>query len=113
MRISDWSSDVCSSDLSPCVPAWSGVTIAPTLTGQPSPITAWRWSAKGGPPGHTGTAAWSGCEMSHIRLIRPPLGQNPHPNNHPDRTSDGSGQSVYDSVGLGGCRNIKKNKLKA
>src|SRR3546814_17743672 len=41
MRISDWSSDVCSSDLVPCPPIWRGEAAVP-------PRAAWRPCARPG-----------------------------------------------------------------
>src|SRR3546814_10709557 len=90
MRISDWSSDVCSSDLASRAAAGRRAGL---FRGPPAEPAAASLDARRGPP------------------LRPVLrraavpGHRPH---HGDRKSVGSGKSVSVRVDLGGRRIIKK-----
>src|SRR3546814_17339726 len=91
MRISDWSSDVCSSDL--------------RLLRAPKPRWDWAFSAPSAPPPPAATSAFRGpASPSRHSALRPP--------GRVDRKSVVEGKSVSVRVDHGGRRIIKKKKEK-
>src|SRR3546814_19202433 len=99
MRISDWSSDVCSSDLLPWRIAASG---APVTTEK---FQHWLLNDEG--------ARITTSSISAISAFGTGLSTKPRIERRPtttDRKSVVSGKSVSVRVGLGGSRIIKKKK---
>src|SRR3546814_13190509 len=104
MRISDWSSDVCSSDLWPIAAAARRAPAIPTAT------TGHRGRIDGRPGRPAGAARRSGaCSATPVPADKYlPAARRP---GHPEeRKSVVSGKSVSGRVGLGGDRTIKKKK---
>src|SRR3546814_14975547 len=93
MRIGDWSSDVCSSDLPPC---WSRRR-RPAARPWPSP----------GPQGARPAPCWS----PRGPTAGPATGDRGRRRSREDRKSVVWGKSVSVRVALGGCRYINKTKL--
>src|SRR3546814_14040656 len=116
MRISDWSSDVCSSDLFLLV-------TAPALAeeaGDRAPVTILisidGFRADYLDRGITPTLSRLAAEGAHGAL-RPSFPTKTFPNHYAivpgkDRKSGGSGKSVSGRVVLGGCRISNKKKKK-
>src|SRR3546814_19561158 len=98
MRISDWSSDVCSSDLVPAPNAIASVAIS-----LPSDGRSLRHEL------HLATFYLFGKHFAH-QLQREEVRDGPaeHPALHPDRTSVVKGKSVSERVAHGGRRTRKK-----
>src|SRR3546814_17575376 len=110
MRISDWSSDVCSSDLHRSRPGWreGGQTRSQDRQQRPAdrrhllrrrfrPRRQSAWRAREGPAGRTADAD---------------LWPDRHRRGRPDRTSVVKGKSVSVWVDIGGRSSIKKKKNK-
>src|SRR3546814_16408613 len=110
MRISDWSSDVCSSDLhdgrgrhqhaligEPVGLFIAGIAVVP-FDPAPVDLVSLRGSIERLP--------------QILVLDRLPVGSLPATRLPVDRTSVVSGKSVSVSVELGGCRSLKKKKTK-
>src|SRR3546814_17100128 len=113
MRISDWSSDVCSSDLYPMltIDGWPGFSEAERL----KPILAdraFRDRVREDLKEPKGTRIFNG----QWHLVEVTISADPkHEGRHvaeiaKDRKSVGSGKGVAGSVDLGGPQNIKKKK---
>src|SRR3546814_13772379 len=99
MRISDWSSDVCSSDLRFCRLAGAEPYLAANLRSLPA-RDFYEWIEYCNSPAGTTSLAdlrAAGGDRETLNV---------------DRKSDVSGKSVSVRVALGGCRIIKKKKTK-
>src|SRR3546814_20795561 len=117
MRISDWSSDVCSSDLGWTYSATPPKRNCGSPNIYPSPARIWSISTSKPPPAKLSTVAvWYSATTNTASPIgartRSP---NPSPLSSaeapdPDRKSVVSGKSVSVSVDLGGRRNIKNKQ---
>src|SRR3546814_18064260 len=101
MRISDWSSDVCSSDLGPGGRCRSRSSRPPRDIGRPpaDQRAAWSWRE---PP--------SGADRAAERRSAPWNRPAPPTGSKGDRTSGVWGKSVSVRVDVGGRRRIKKKK---
>src|SRR3546814_11930237 len=86
MRISDWSSDVCSSDLIRAGPDWSGAALLRTASTERAPV------------------------LMTVSQRRRPEGSCNMTGRSTDRKSVVEGKSVSVRVDLGGRRIIKKKK---
>src|SRR3546814_17499167 len=114
MRISDWSSDVCSSDLtrggpggSRLFPAHPGDLRPPR--GSPHPR---RGDVRHGPDRHAARLRTGGCDGRSDRGRQGPGRRLPADRRGPDRKSVVEGKSVSVRVDLGGRRSIKKKTTK-
>src|SRR3546814_18391946 len=95
MRISDWSSDVCSSDLRPGAGGGKGAITVARLHLPGAPRRRPRPAGPAPPPAHRRHPG------------RPPVGQRPAAVMPSDRKSAVSGNSVSVRVDLGGRRILK------
>src|SRR3546814_14144594 len=105
MRISDWSSDVCSSDLSSSMV--TGVMSKSEVGGDGS--DKWTALARGRAPGKPGTRT-TGRPARAGRSERRKAAGREGPR---DRKSVGKGKSGSVSVDLGGRRSIQKKNTKS
>src|SRR3546814_12479111 len=110
MRISDWSSDVCSSDLLRRLPQQGGhapkvqglLAIMPASSSQPARRLDLNLARQ--------FSGWSRSTSATCQANWAPVAARPSQNG--DRKSDVEGKSVSVRVDLGGRRIIKKKKRK-
>src|SRR3546814_13130669 len=113
MRISDWSSDVCSSDLSggaakakrQLSPSWRRSTTVPTPSTWPE--TMWPPSSSPSFNGRSKLTAWPACQAPMVVQARVSFDASAA---NQDRKSVVEGKRVSVRVDLGGRRNNKKKK---
>src|SRR3546814_13419516 len=109
MRISDWSSDVCSSDLDLSVSTPAGATAlahrgVPDVAGDADPVTGYRVRIDGVDREVGGTSAVAPMWAALIARLNTSRGAG-------DRKSVVSGKSVSARVDLGGSSIIKKKRI--